>query len=50
MENKGYISRLRGERDKRSVVLELTSAGEALLDRDPLRVVGSGGDPGVRAA
>ncbi len=39
MENKGYISRLRGERDKRSVVLELTSAGEALLDRDPLRVV-----------
>lgn len=39
LENKGYISRLRGAQDKRSVILELTPAGEALLGRDPLRVV-----------
>lgn len=39
LENKGYLRRLRGEQDKRSVILELTPAGETLLDRDPLRVV-----------
>ena len=39
LENKGYLRRRRGLRDKRSVNLELTPAGDALLDRDPLRVV-----------
>ena len=39
LENKGYLRRLRGEQDKRSVILELTPSGETLLERDPLRVV-----------
>ena len=39
LENKGYIRRVRSKQDKRSVVLELTPAGDALLYRDPLLVV-----------
>ena len=39
LENKGYLRRLRTERDRRAVRLELTPAGRALLTRDPLRVV-----------
>ena len=39
LENKGYLRRLRTERDRRAVRLELTPAGRALLQRDPLLVV-----------
>ena len=36
LEEKGYLCRERGAPDRRAVRLGLTSAGEALLDRDPL--------------
>ncbi len=36
LEDKGYLRRLKGVRDRRTVRLELTPAGEALLERDPL--------------
>lgn len=36
LEDKGYLCRERGAPDRRAVRLELTSAGEVLLDRDPL--------------
>ena len=39
MENKGHLRRLRTERYRRAVRLELTPAGRALLKRDPLLVV-----------
>ncbi len=39
LENKGYLRRLRTERDRRTVRLELTPAGRGLLKRDPLLVV-----------
>ncbi len=39
LENKGHLRRLRTERDRRAVRLELTPAGRALLERDPLLVV-----------
>ncbi|MCH9020308.1 MAG: MarR family transcriptional regulator [Proteobacteria bacterium] len=36
LEDKGYLRRLKGERDRRTVRLELTTAGVALLESDPL--------------
>ncbi len=39
LEGKGYLRRLKGDRDRRTVRLELTPAGETLLERDPLREV-----------
>lgn len=39
LENKGYLRRLRTERDRRAVRLELTPEGRALLRRDPLLVI-----------
>lgn len=40
LETKGYINRCRAESDRRSVHVALTPQGEALLDRDPLTVLG----------
>jgi DNA-binding MarR family transcriptional regulator len=36
LEKKGYLQRLRDERDRRSIRLEVTPAGWRLLERDPL--------------
>jgi len=36
LESKGLIQRVRSETDKRRVSLEVTTAGQALIDRDPL--------------
>jgi DNA-binding MarR family transcriptional regulator len=43
LESKGYLSRERGQPDKRSVRLELTPKGRTLLDNDPLCVVSLAG-------
>jgi DNA-binding MarR family transcriptional regulator len=38
--DKGYVTRSRDATDRRSVVVNLTAAGEALLARDPLALLG----------
>ena len=43
LEAKGYVRRVRGRPDGRSVHLEVTQAGEALLCRDPLQILEKAG-------
>jgi DNA-binding MarR family transcriptional regulator len=43
LETKGYVNRVRGEPDGRSVRLELTDQGRAVLAHDPLRMVEEAG-------
>jgi DNA-binding MarR family transcriptional regulator len=39
LESKGYVNRVRGEPDGRSVRLELTESGRTLLGEDPLKLM-----------
>lgn len=43
LESKGFVRRVRGRPDGRSVHLEVTAAGRALLCNDPLRVIEEAG-------
>jgi DNA-binding MarR family transcriptional regulator len=44
LEDKGYVTRNRAANDRRSVEIQLTEAGEALLARDPLTLLGDAVD------
>lgn len=43
LETKGYVNRVRGEPDGRSVRLELTEHGRKVLEQDPLRLIEEAG-------
>lgn len=43
LETKGYVNRVRGEPDGRSVRLELTDEGRCVLSQDPLRLIEEAG-------
>ena len=43
LETKGYVTRVRGEPDGRSVRLQITDSGRRLLEQDPLRPVEEAG-------
>lgn len=44
LETKGYVNRVRGEPDGRSVRLELTEEGRKVLEQDPLRLIEEAGN------
>jgi DNA-binding MarR family transcriptional regulator len=44
LETKGYVNRVRGDPDGRSVRLELTDEGRKVLDQDPLRLIEEAGN------
>lgn len=43
LETKGYVNRVRGEPDGRSVRLQLTESGRQVLEQDPLKLVEEAG-------